>query len=111
MRGAKAVHAAMEYRGDGLHVSPAKRLDHPRLLGGGGDELDMAAVVHVQRRVGQQPIHDLGVDDWDDGVIGARDDQCLLPDERTCWSTPPQPIAGADSRPGNRPSADGPRFA
>lgn len=41
----------------------------------------MPAAVQVQRRMGQQPMHDTGIDDRNDGVVGASDDESRLPDE------------------------------
>lgn len=56
-------------------IAPTECLDDPRLIGRAGDDLDVAASVHVQRRIGQQPAHDLGVGQRDDGIVGTSDDQ------------------------------------
>jgi hypothetical protein len=52
----------------------AEFLNKPRLLGSICDQFDVAAVEHVQRRVRQQPAHDLGVRQRDDRIIGAGED-------------------------------------
>ena len=58
----------------------AEPVHHRRQLGRLGEQPEVAAVVDVQLGVGQQAPHDAGVEQRDDGVVVAGEQQCRLPD-------------------------------
>ena len=49
---------------------------------GVGEKVDVSAVVQVHGYVRQQPPHHSGVDDRDDGIVSAGDDQGGLANQR-----------------------------
>lgn len=51
-------------------------------FGGLRDQAEMPVVVGVESRVGKQAVHDARVDERDDGIVGSREEQRLLPDDR-----------------------------
>ncbi len=57
-------------------------LYHRRQLPGFGNQPEMAAAEDVQARVGDEPVHEMGVGQRDDRVIVAGHDEHRLPQRR-----------------------------